>query len=76
MFLQCTAETLCSGFASYLEFLSSDGLHVALLANGELVGDLGVCGVDLGPGEVVAALSDLCDQLVVTALLNNVIRDT
>lgn len=63
-------------FASYLEFLSSDSLHVALLADGELVGDLGVCWIDLGPGEVIAFLSDLCDQLVVTALLNDVIRDT
>lgn len=63
-------------FASYLEFLSSDGLHVALLADGEGVGDLGVCGVDLGPGEGITILGDLCDQLVVTAFLNDVIRDT
>lgn len=62
--------------ASYLELLPSDGLHVALLANGEFVGDLGVCGVDLCPGEVIAALGDLRDQLVVTALLNDVSGDT
>ena len=63
-------------FPSYLEFLSSNGLHITLLADGELVGDRGVCGVDLGPGEVVAVLGDLCDQLVVAALLNDCIGDT
>ena len=66
-----------SGFCpSYLEFLSSNGLHISLLADGELVGDRGVCWVDLGPGEVVAVLGDICDQLVVTALLNDSIGDT
>lgn len=63
-------------FPSYLEFLSSDGLHVALLVDGELVGDCGVCGVDLAPGKVVATLGDLRDQLVVAALLDDVIGDT
>lgn len=61
---------------SYLEFLPSDGLHVTLLANGELVGDLGVLGVELSPGEVISILGHLCDQLVVPALLDDVIRDT
>lgn len=63
-------------FASYLELLSSDGLHVAFLADGEFVGDLGVCGIDLSPGEVVSILAHLCDQLVVTALLNDGGGDT
>lgn len=62
-------------FLSHLELLSSDGLHVALLSDGEVVGDLGVGGVDLGPGEGIAVLGDLRDQLVVTALLNDVIGD-
>lgn len=60
----------------YLEFLSSNGLHVALFADGELVGDFSVRGVDLSPGEVVTFLGDLGDQLVVTALLDDVIGDT
>lgn len=61
--------------SSYLEFLLSDGLHIALLADGERVGDLGVCGVDLGPGEVVSVLGDLCDHLVVATLLDDVVGD-
>lgn len=61
--------------SSYLEFLPSDGLHIALLADGELVGDLGVRGVDLGPGEVVSVLGDLCDQLVVATLLDDFVGD-
>lgn len=63
-------------FHTDLEFLPSNGLHVAFLADGEGVGDLGICGVNLGPGECVAVLGHLCDQLVVTAFLNDVIRDT
>lgn len=61
---------------SHLEFLSTDGLHIALLANGELVADFGVCRINLSPDEVIAILANLCDELVVTALLNDVIRDT
>lgn len=63
-------------FLAHLELLSSDGLHVTLLPDGEVVGDLGVGGVDLGPGEGIAILGDLRDQLVVTTLLNDVIGDT
>lgn len=63
-------------FLSYLEFLSSDGFHITLLANGEPVGDFCVCGVDLGPCEVIAVLGNLSDQLVVAALLDDVIGDT
>lgn len=65
-----------SSLLLYLESLPSNGLHVAFLADGEGVGDLGVCGVDLGPGEGVAVLGHLCDQLVVAAFLNDVIWDT
>lgn len=59
----------------YLEFLSTNGLHITLLANGEVVGDLVVFGVDLGPGEVIALLGNFCDQLVVAAPLNDIVRD-
>lgn len=59
----------------YLEFLPSDGLHVALLADGEVVGDFGVPGVDVGPAEGVARLGDLSDHLVVAALCDDVIGD-
>lgn len=65
-----------SFLATHLELLSSNGLHVALLSNSEGVGDLGFCGVDLGPREGITILGYLCDQLVVTAFLNDVIRDT
>lgn len=61
---------------SYLEALSSDGLHVALLANGKVVGDLGVGRVMLRPGEVIPTLDDLRDRLVVAALLDDVVWDT
>lgn len=61
--------------SSYLEFLSSDGLHVALLADGEVVGDFGALGVDVGPAEGVAGLGDLSDHLVVAALFHDVIGD-
>lgn len=60
---------------SYLEFLPSDGLHVALLADGEVVGDFGVSWVDVGPGEGFAGLGDLSDHLVVAALCDDVIGD-
>lgn len=60
---------------SYLEFLPSDGLHVALLADGEVVGDFGVSGVDVGPAEGLAGLGDLSDHLVVAALFDDVIGD-
>lgn len=71
------AGSVGSGFfASYLEFLSSNGLHVALLVDGEGVGDLGVFGVELCPGEGIPILGDLCDHLVVTAFLDDVIGDT
>lgn len=60
---------------SYLEFLPSDGLHVALLADGEVVGDFGVSGVNVGPAEGLAGLGDLSDHLVVAALFNDVIGD-
>lgn len=69
-------SNICEVFGTNLEFLPSDGLHVAFLADGEGVGDLGICGVDLGPGEGVTVLGHLCDQLVVAAFLNDVIRDT
>lgn len=69
-------SNICEVFGTDLEFLPSDGLHVAFLADGEGVGDLGICGVDLGPGEGVTVLGHLCDQLVVAAFLNDVIRDT
>lgn len=61
---------------SYLELLPSDGLHVALFPDGELVGDPRVGGVHLGPGEVVPVLGHLRDQLVVAAFLDDVVRDT
>lgn len=60
---------------SHLEFLPSDGLHVALLADGEAVGDFGVSWVDVGPGEGVAGLGDLSDHLVVAALCDDVFGD-
>lgn len=66
----------CEFFAVYLEFFPSNGLHVTFLADGEGVGDLGICGVDLGPGEGVAVLGHLCDQLVIAAFLYDVIWDT
>lgn len=69
-------SNVCEAFDTDLKFLPSDGLHVAFLADGEGVGDLGICGVDLGPGEGVTVLGHLCDQLVVAAFLNDVIRDT
>lgn len=65
-----------SFLTTYLELLSSNGLHVAFLANSEVVGDLCICGVDLGPREGITILGYLCNQLVVTAFLNDVIRDT
>lgn len=69
-------SNVCEVFDTDLEFLPSDGLHVAFLADGEGVGDLCICGVDLGPREGVTVLGHLCDQLVVAAFLNDVIRDT
>lgn len=60
---------------TYLEFLPSDGLHVALLADGEVVGDLGLFGVDVGPAEGVARLGDLSDHLVVAALCDDIVGD-
>lgn len=62
--------------ALYLEFLPPNGLHVAFLADGEGVGDPGVCGVDLAPGEGVSVLGHLCDQPVVAAFLDDVSGDT
>lgn len=59
----------------YLELLPSDGLHFSLLADGELVGDCGTFGVDVGPAEGVAVLGDLGDHLVVAALCDDVIGD-
>lgn len=63
-------------FLSYLEFLSPDGLHLTLFTDGELVCDLGVGRVELGPGEVIPFLGDLCDHLVVTTFLDDVVRDS
>lgn len=56
--------------ASHLELLASHGLHVTLLANGELVGHGVTPRVVLGPGEVLPILLDLCDDLEITALFN------
>lgn len=64
-----------SAAPSYLEFLPPDGLHVALLSDGEVVGNFGVFGVDVGPAEGVAGLGDLSDHLVVAALCDDVIGD-
>lgn len=58
--------------ASHLELLASHGLHVALLANGELVGHGVTPGVVLGPGEVLPILLDLRDDLEITALFNRI----
>lgn len=64
-----------SASPAYLEFLPSNGLHVALLADSEVVGDFGISGVDVGPAEGVAILGDFRDHLVVTALLDDVFGD-
>lgn len=61
---------------SYLEFLPPDGLHVALLADDEGVGDLVAFWVDVGPAEGVTILGDLCDHLVVAAFLHDVSGDS
>lgn len=58
--------------ASHLEFLASHGLHVAFLANGELVGHGVAPGIVLGPGEVLPILLHLCDNLEVATLFNGV----
>lgn len=63
-------------FFSYLEFRPPDGLHVALLADGEGVGDLVAFWVDVGPAEGVAVLGDLCDHPVVTTFLDDVSGDS
>lgn len=60
---------------SYLEFLPPDGLHVALLADDEGVGDFVAFWVQVGPAEGVAVLGDLCDHLVVAAFLDDVSGD-
>lgn len=58
--------------ASHLELLAPDGLYVALLADGERVGDGVAPGVLLGPGEVLAILLHLRDDLEVAGLVNGV----
>lgn len=56
--------------ATHLELLAPHGLHVAFLADGELVDHGVAAGVVLGPGEVLPILLDLRDDLEVTALFN------
>lgn len=61
--------------SSYLDFLSSEGLQLALLADGEGIHhDLGAGGD--GDLEVVAILLNLRNALDVLALLDQVIRET
>lgn len=45
--------------ASHLELLAHHGLHVALFADGEIVGNGGAPGVVLGPGEGLPVLLHL-----------------
>lgn len=61
---------------SYLNSLSSKDLHATLLANGEVVCDLGILGVSLCPGKIIPILGDICEDLVDTALLDDAIRDS
>lgn len=58
--------------ASHLELLAPHGLHVAFLANCELVGHGVAPGVVLGPGEVLPILLYLRDNLEVATLFNGV----
>lgn len=58
--------------ASHLELLAPHGLHVTLLADGELVGHRVAPRVVLGPGEVLPILLHLCDSLEVSALFDSI----
>lgn len=58
--------------ASHLELLAPHGLHVTLLADGELVGHGVATRVVLGPGEVLPVLLHLRDNLEVSALFDSI----
>lgn len=60
----------------YLKFLSSNSLHLALLASDEFVGHNMVIWVVLDPCEIISILDDLCHKLKVTPLCDDIIRDT
>ncbi len=61
---------------SYLKFLPSNSLHVTLFANDEFVGHNMVFWVVLDPCEIISILDDLCHELEVMALWDDIIRDT